>query len=195
MNLYLRYFDDEIVVSNMEEAISFLQSLKIEDFDINDEFINDLREFVDSSASFPKRYKIKAHNYFIVIKTNALTLEEFKRNNVKALLESEADSGQTVSSSKKMTKEDMLLKECPGWYDGQLNFKRVICVPSTGKFQYRDTSFRALVRAQSVQHCYERIVEYLRTRTDIDQRSQYPSIKGKNFSCTYKGETKPVNWE
>ena len=190
MNLYLRYFDDEIVVSSVDDAVAFLRKLNIEDFNIDDGFINDLKEFVASSISFPKRYKVKAHYYFIVIKTNAATLEEFKRNNVKNFMDGDANGGQ-AGSSKRMPREDAAAKECPGWYDGELNFKRVICVPSTGKFQYRDTSFRALVKAQSKQHCYERIVSYLKGRTDIDQRSQYPSIKGKKFFCTYMGETRP----
>ena len=194
MNLYLRYFDDETVVSSVTDAVSFLKSLKMDDFDINDDFIASLNEFVESPVSYPKRYKVRAHYYFIVIKTNAATLEEFKRNNMKSMLETDDQQGASVSS-KKYTKDTLLGQSSKGWYDGQLNFKRVICVPSTGKFQYKDTIFRALVKADSAVNCYERIVDYLKGRPDVDHRSQYPSPRGKNFQCTFVGEKRPVKIE
>ena len=39
--------------------------------------------------------------------------------------------------------------------------------------------------------CYERIVEHLRNRQDVDMRSQFPSAKGRNFSFVYLGNVKP----
>ena len=36
--------------------------------------------------------------------------------------------------------------------------------------------------------CYNRIVEHLRER--VDERSQFPSAKGKNFHFTYLGMAK-----
>jgi len=77
---------------------------------------------------------------------------------------------------------------CPGWYEGTLDFKRVLMVPGTGKFQYRDTRFTARVKAESGLDCYERIVEHLRER--VDDRSQFPSAKGKNFRFRYLGKAK-----
>ena len=61
-------------------------------------------------------------------------------------------------------------------------------VPGTGKFQYRDAHFVAQVKATSGLDCYNRIVEHLRQR--VDERSQFPSAKGKNFSFRYLGKAK-----
>ena len=71
------------------------------------------------------------------------------------------------------------------WILVQLDFIRVVMIPSTGKHEYRDTRFVARCKAQSGEDCYNRIVEYLRTR--VDSRSQFPSAKGKNFSFQYLG--------
>ena len=122
MNLYLRYFNDETVVSSVEEAVDFLKGLNIEDFEIDDKFVGDLTEFVNSDSTYPKRYKVKQHYYFIVIKTNVQTIEEFKRNNIKSLLEND-DNG----SANKPSKSSPLSEELYGWYDAQLIFK-----PETG---------------------------------------------------------------
>ena len=78
-----------------------------------------------------------------------------------------------------------LTEEMPGWYEGSLDFKRVVLIPSTGKHEYRDTHFVADVKANSGMDCYERIVEHLRAR--VDSRSQFPSAKGKNFQFRYLG--------
>ena len=186
MNLYLRYFNDEIIVSGVDEAVEFLKSLKIDDFEINDDFIKELTDYVNSESNFPKRYKVKTHYYFIVIKTNASDLDEFKRNNLKSLIESDSNSQPKNSS-----KSHILTDELVGWYDSRLQFKRVICDPVTGKSSYRDTTFRALVKARSAMHSYERIVNYLRSRSDIDSRSQFPAAKGKNFTFSFVGENRP----
>ena len=81
-----------------------------------------------------------------------------------------------------------LNEERPGWYEGTIDFKRVLMVPGTGKFQYRDTHFVAQVKANSPQDCYNRIVEHLRPR--VDERSQFPSAKGKNFKYRFLGVAK-----
>lgn len=75
-----------------------------------------------------------------------------------------------------------------GWYEGEIDFKRVLQVPGTGKFQYRDTRFVARCKANSGLECYNRIVDYLRQR--VDSRSQFPSVKGKNFKFHYLGMCK-----
>lgn len=72
-----------------------------------------------------------------------------------------------------------------GWYEGVIDFKRVVMVPGTGKHEYRDTRFVVNCKAASGIDCYNRIVEYLRTR--VDSRSQFPSAKGKNFKYKYLG--------
>lgn len=81
-----------------------------------------------------------------------------------------------------------LNEELPGWYEGVIDFKRVLQVPGTGKFQYRDTHFVAQCKAVSGMDCYNRIVEHLRQR--VDSRSQFPSAKGKNFKFRYLGQCK-----
>ena len=78
-----------------------------------------------------------------------------------------------------------LTEERFGWYEGVIDFKRVLLVPGTGKFQYRDTHFMARVKAESGIDCYNRIVEHLQER--VDNRSQFPSAKGKNFKFRYLG--------
>ncbi len=78
-----------------------------------------------------------------------------------------------------------LAEEQPGWYEGSIDFKRVVLVPATGKFEYRDTHFVANVKAMSGLDCYTRIVEYLKDH--VDSRSQFPSAKGKNFHFRYLG--------
>ena len=42
-----------------------------------------------------------------------------------------------------------LAEEMPGWYEGTLDFKRVVLIPATGKHEYRDTHFVANVKATS----------------------------------------------
>ena len=77
MNLYLRYFNSETLVTNVDDAISFLRS--IDDIDVTPEMEADIREYAASDVFFPKRYKIRAHVYFIIIKTTAATMLDFKQ--------------------------------------------------------------------------------------------------------------------
>ena len=81
-----------------------------------------------------------------------------------------------------------LTEERPGWYEGELDFKRVVLVPSTGKFEYRDTHFVVHCKAMSGQDCYNRMVDNLSER--VDRRSQFPSPKGKNFRFRFLGRWK-----
>lgn len=188
MNLYLRYFSEETLVHSVDEAVNFLTSLS--DFRVDENMINDLRQFAESSVSYPKRYKIRPRVYFIVIKTTANTMEEFKANNKKNA--TATDSTNEAAAPHKNDKQAELAEEKKGWYEGSIMFKRVIPIQGTGKFQYRDTLFVARCKANSAIHCYERIVQHLRNRQDVDLRSQFPSAKGKNFSYKYLGEQHPA---
>lgn len=177
MNLYLRYFDQETFVTNVEDAIDFLKS--IPEIGMDAELEADIRSYAASDVCFPKRYKVRPRVYFIVIKTSAACMRDFKDK--KALrsapsAESRANSNPTLLS---------LNAERAGWYEGSLDFKRVVLVPATGKFEYRDSHFVARVKALSGLDCYNRIVEHLRQR--VDERSQFPSAKGKNFKFDYLG--------
>ena len=180
MNLYLRYFDRETLVSTVDEAIDFLSS--IDEIDMTPELEADIRDYAASDVFYPKRYKIHPRVYFIIIKTEAATMQDFKEK--KAVHEG-APAQKAVSPAVARLNEVM-----EGWYEGSLNFKRVLLVPGTGKFQYRDTLFVARVKAASGIECYERIIEHLRER--VDERSQFPSAKGKNFKFRFLGYAKPV---
>lgn len=176
MNLYLRYFDREVLVDNVDDAIAFLAD--IEEIGMNPMLENDIRNYYASDVCYPKRYKIRPRVYFIIIKTEATTMLDFKEKRaLHPILE---------RSEKPMTPALVRLnEEMPGWYEGALDFKRVSLVPGTGKFQYRDTHFVAQCKAMSGMDCYNRIVDYLRGR--VDERSQFPSAKGKNFKFRYLG--------
>ena len=76
MNLYLRYFDREVFVSNAEQAIDFLRS--IPEISVDAELEADIREYAASDVCYPKRYKVRPRVYFIVIKTAAANMQDFK---------------------------------------------------------------------------------------------------------------------
>ena len=176
MNLYLRYFDKEVLVDNVDDAIAFLAD--IEEIGMNPMLENDIRNYYASDVYYPKRYKIRPRVYFIIIKTEASTMLDFK--------EKRAVHPALDRIEKPMAPALVRLnEEMPGWYEGALDFKRVLLVPGTGKFQYRDTHFVAQCKAMSGMDCYNRIVDYLRGR--VDERSQFPSAKGKNFKFRYLG--------
>ena len=178
MNLYLRYFERETIVSSVDEAIDFLRD--IDEIGMNPVLEADIREYVSSDVFYPKRYKVRPRVYFIIIKTEAETMQDFKEKKAVHV---------GVPPIQKVASALVRLNEiCPGWYEGAIDFKRVLQVPGTGKFQYRDTQFVADVKAESGIDCYNRIVDYLRER--VDARSQFPSAKGKNFKFRYLGMAK-----
>ena len=178
MNLYLRYFDRETLVSTVDEAIDFLSS--IEEIDMNPELEADIREYAASDVFYPKRYKVHPRVYFIIIKTEAATMQDFKEKKAVHV------GSENVGVKPQAPVLARLSEIRPGWYEGSIDFKRVSLIPGTGKFQYRDTQFVARVKANSGMECYERIVDHLRDR--VDERSQFPSAKGKNFKFRYLGK-------
>lgn len=179
MNLYIRYFDKEILVDNVNDAIAFLAD--IPEIGMNPVLEEDIRNYCASEVFYPKRYKVRPRVYFIIIKTDAPTMNDFKE---KRAVHPPLDKiEKPVAPALVRLNEELF-----GWYEGALDFKRVLLVPGTGKFQYRDTHFVAHCKAMSGMDCYNRIVEYLRGR--VDERSQFPSAKGKNFKFRYLGECK-----
>ena len=76
MNLYLRYFNNEALVYNVEEALDFLAS--IPDIQLTPELEDDIRLYAESDVYYPKRYKVRPRVYFIIIKTEAQTMLDFK---------------------------------------------------------------------------------------------------------------------
>lgn len=189
MNLYVRYFDQDTLATSVEEVIDFLTS--IQEIQVTPDLIEDIRNYAAGDMPYPKRYKIRPRVYFILIKTTAQSLEEFKANKRPATPLPKAESEITVT--KKEIKANRLLEEIQGWYRGTIIFKRVVQIPGTGKFQYQDTRFSAYVKATSGQNCYDRIVEHLKNRQDVDLRSQFPSAKGINYQFEFLGENLPVH--
>ena len=179
MNLYLRYFDREILVTSVDEAIAFLAD--IDEIGMNPMLEQDIREYVNSDVFYPKRYKVRPRVYFIIIKTEAQSMQDFK----------EKKAVRPAAVIKERAASPVVLKlneERFGWYECVMDFKWVLMVPGTGKFQYRDTRFSVQMKGMSGIDCYNRIVEHLRER--VDERSQFPSAKGKNFRFTYLGMAK-----
>jgi hypothetical protein len=178
MNLYLRYFDRETLATSVDEAIDYLKG--IDEIAMNPVLEADIRDYAASDVFYPKRYKIRPRVYFIIIKTDAATMVDFK--------EKRAVRGNPMVGEKERVASPAIMKlneERDGWYEGTMDFKRVQLVPGTSKFQYRDTHFVARVKAHSGIDCYNRIVDHLRQR--VDERSQFPSPKGKNYHFCYLG--------
>lgn len=199
MNIYARYFDQDTLVRNYDELMNFLSS--IPEIPINQRLEDDVRAYVESDMPYPKRYKIRPRVYFILIKTSAETMEEFKAhrkgNNNTQERENIANERPTFVKdngiiNKKEIKVAQLAQERSGWYLGTITFKRVLPINGTTKFRYQDTTFQAYVKANSGNECYERIIEHLKKRTEIDVRSQFPSAKGSNFTFEFVGNELPT---
>lgn len=203
MNLYLRYFDSEILVTNVDDAINFLYA--IDELGMNEKIANDVRSYYNSDNHFPKRYKVRPKIYFIMIKTDANNMSEFKDYRARSIdrandpdapaMPQEAPASapaEFVSRRDKLNAPVIMALQTPrfGWYEGAFDFKRVVTIPSTGKNEYRDTHFVVRCKAESGLDCYNRIIEHLQDR--VDSRSQFPSAKGKNFSFEYLGDCKPL---
>ena len=194
MNIYARYFDQDVLVYSFDELMDFLSS--IPEIPINQRLIDDIRTYVESDMPYPKRYKIRPRVYFILIKTSAQSMEEFKSHRKEAV--SVADNvpqmqpNETIMNRKDL-KVAQLTEEIEGWYLGSIVFKRVIQIASTSKFRYQDTEFQAYVWAHSGAECYNRIISHLKNRSEIDLRSQFPSAKGANFNFEYIGKQLPEN--
>lgn len=201
MNLYIRYFDNETLVTNVDDALYFLD--QIDEIGLNDKIANDVRNYFESDVRFPKRYKVRPKIYFIMIKTDANNMKEFKEyrnnsvnkaNNDDTALdaETEADNNeQQIAMHRERQSYNsayVLQEERFGWYEGTYTFKRVVINPSTGKNEYRDTRFIVQCKAMSGLDCYNRMIDYL--QTCVDNRSQFPSAKGRNFSFAYLGRCK-----
>lgn len=181
MNLYIRYFDEETLVHSVAEGLEYLSS--IEDVEVTDEMATELQKFMNSSAMYPKHIRVNARSFFIAIKTTANSMEEFKAKGAGAV-------ANQVKVEKVAQKEALAQygKIQAGWYAAKIVFKRVVMIPETQKSHYVDTTFICKVKADSAQECYNRVLTHLRSRQDVDGRSQFPSIKSPNFEFEYLGE-------
>ena len=192
MNIYARYFNQDILVHSFDELMDFLSS--IQEIPITQRLVDEVRAYVQSDMPYPRRYKIRPRVYFIMIKTTAETMEEFKSHREEAIAEDApvvmrpADAVQT----KKEIKAAQLAEQRSGWYYATIVFKRVIQVAATTKFRYQDTVFEAFVRANSGAECFDKVIAHLKNRPEVDPRSQFPSARGSNFTFEYVGTELPT---
>ena len=151
MNLYIRYFDIETLVTNVDDAIGFLSS--IEDIEMNDRIAKDVREYFESTNHFPKRYKVRPKIYFIMIKTDANTMQEFKEYRQRSVTEAnnEADT-LTNAAPADTTPAEPLGNQSNDTYDDG----RVYPMPDNGMgYDYQDAPMqrydrRALREARTI---------------------------------------------
>lgn len=182
MNLFIRYFDHETLATNIDEAIEFLHT--IDEIKMDNSVANRIQAFMESANLYPFRLKVSYSNYVLFLKTEAATIEEFKE--MEQLRKQQKADGIIPSiADRKKTILDILNEENPGWYEGSILFKRVVQIPETNKFQYKDTRFTARVKANSPMDCYNRIIAHLQDREEIDPRSQFPSAKSSNYEYKY----------
>ena len=187
MNIYFHYFDYEAIFENIDELVKYLD--EIPDINVTSQLIDDIHAYMSSDMPYPRRYKIRPRTYFILIKTTATSLEVFKAYKKREDVALGEFSAMDDPQSRKEAKAAMLAELKPGWYYCSIMFKRVVQIPETSKFQYQDTSFSAFIQEESGIKCYERIIEHLKNRQDVDLRSQFPSARGDNFTFTFYGDT------
>lgn len=76
MNYYVRYFDNEEVLNNVDELINFLSGIFHDD--LTQELTDEVVGFCNDKTNFPRHFRLPNKTTFIIIKTNSQTLEEFK---------------------------------------------------------------------------------------------------------------------
>ncbi|MCQ2257428.1 MAG: hypothetical protein MJZ41_05460 [Bacteroidaceae bacterium] len=180
MNLYVRYFDHECVAKSVEESIDFLNS--IGDIKLESNTANRITTFLKSSNLYPFRLKVSFSNYVLFLKTEAETLEDFKIEEANRK-EQKVERPMSMADKKKSILE-ALNEQKIGWWDGVITFKRVL-TDRNGKCQYVDTRFRARLKAISAMDAYNRIIDHLKSRDDIDPRSQFPAAKSPSCQFTF----------
>lgn len=188
MNIYLRYFDQEVLVTSIDEALEYLSS--IPEVKLTDSIVKSFTSYVEGKSNYVRKIMLDRFNYFIAIKSDAESLEEFKARNEEKIQHKFGENGGLQPKPANRSRESILRDEIPGWYEAGIIFKRVVQIPGTQKFTYQDTSFRAQMTAISGEECYQKIVEHLRERDDVDMRSQFPSAKSNKFDFKYLGETR-----
>lgn len=193
MNLYVRYFDYETLVTNMNEVAEFISSIK--EINVDENSLARVKNFWESDNAYPFRLKVSFSNYVLFLKTDAHDLPEFKYlEQLRKENKGDGVAPQTMSE-KKRSLLDALNEPKEGWYEATLMFKRVVQIRTTNKFQYRDTRFKVRLKAASPMDCYNRVVEHLRNRQDVDPRSQFPSAKSANFVYTFLDDDNAVKEE
>lgn len=140
--------------------------------------LNDIVDYVNGDMPYPRHYKVNGRNYFILIRTPLDSLAEFHANS--------KEVRPVVQTQKEVSKYD---EEQEGWYQCTKLFKRVL--PHTEdnpRCVIVDSTIEILVYGSTPRDCHEKIISYLRSREDIDPRSQYPALKEATFAYEYKGK-------
>lgn len=181
MNLYVRYFDHETLATGMDDVVRFIGT--IHEIKANADMFNRVADFYKSDNTFPFRLKVSYSNYVLFLKTEAGSLEEFKQ--IEQQRKAQRTEGRLSSADKKRLQMEALNEQRQGWYEGTIVFKRVLTNPDTGKCSYVDTRFRARLKADSPMDCYNRLINHLQNRPDVDARSQFPSPKNNNFEYKF----------
>lgn len=184
MNLYVRYFDHEFLAKSVDEALDFLRS--IPEIKVESNAASRITTFLNSSNVYPFRLKVSYSNYVLFLKTEAENLEQFKEE--EALRKEQKIDRVSTMAERKKSILDALNEEHIGWWEAGLTFKRVLIIPETGKCKYVDTPFRVRLKAVSAIDAYNRIVDHLKSRPEIDSRSQFPSAKSEKFEYQFIGE-------
>lgn len=183
MNLFIRYFDHEALAHNIDEALAFLNS--IGEITVDESVEKRILQFMNAEeAGYPYRLKVSYSNYVLFLHTEADTLEEFHEWE-KTNRENRGENRGMTQAEKKRMQIEALSAVNPGWYEGSVTFKRVTTDPETNKCKYVDTTFVARCKASSPADCYNRIIDHLKEREDVDPRCQFPSIRSSNFSFTF----------
>ncbi|MCM1311399.1 MAG: hypothetical protein NC206_09670 [Bacteroides sp.] len=188
MNLYVRYFDHETLARSVGEAMAFLETIR--EIKTDASVAGRIAAFLESNNAYPFRLKVSYNNYVLFLKTEAKSLDEFKRME-QMRREQRVERPAFVQPERKRSATDLLNEEREGWYEASLMFKRVVLIRDTNKFQYKDTRFKVRLKAHSGMDCYNRIVNHLRNRQDVDSRSQFPSAKSANFDFKFIESDKP----
>ena len=184
MNLYVRYFDHEYLAKSVDDALEFLSS--IPEIKLESNAASRITTFLNSSNLYPFRLKVSYSNYVLFLKTEAENLEQFKEE--EALRKEQKIDRVSTMAERKKSIIDALNEENIGWWEAGLTFKRVLIIPETGKCKYVDTPFRARLKAVSAIDAYNRIIDHLKSRPEIDPRSQFPSAKSDKFEYQFIGE-------
>ena len=191
MNLYVRYFDHEYLAKSVDDALEFLSS--IPEIKLESNAASRITTFLNSSNLYPFRLKVSYSNYVLFLKTEAENLEQFKEE--EALRKEQMIDRVSTMAERKKSIIDALNEENIGWWEAGLTFKRVLIIPETGKCKYVDTPFRARLKAVSAIDAYNRIVDHLKSRPEVDPRSQFPSAKSEKFEYQFIGEDESTEEE
>lgn len=181
MNYYVRYFDSEGVCPTPQELVEFVSG--IPQILMTEELSDAIYKFCEDKTSFPRHFRLPNKNTFIVIKTTASSLEEFKLRGANGGVVP-VDGAKEEKDRKRASADEI----CPGIYEVNIGFRRAIVNPETHKCSFVEESFVAEMQAQTQRDCYEAVLDYLKNHPDIDSRSQYPSIRSSNFTVKLVGE-------